>query len=73
MSNDRQPSTNTNWSAALEARLSRMESRLVQLMLHFGLDPYSKTYSAQHPEQHHTSDTPTPEDRNGNRKEPKRN
>jgi len=67
----------TNWSAALEARLSRMESRLVQLMLHFGLDPYSKTYSAQHPEQHTggSGDNPNPhptttisEERNGNRK-----
>lgn len=26
------------------ARLTRVESRLVQLMLHMGLDPYKKTY-----------------------------
>lgn len=28
----------------LENRLARMESRLVQIMLHLGLDPYKKTY-----------------------------
>ena len=32
----------------LEARLTRIESRLVQLMLHFGLDPYTKTYDASY-------------------------
>ena len=49
-----------NWSTALEARLSRMESRLVQLMLHFGLDPYSRTYTAQHPDQQPTSNETQP-------------
>ena len=28
----------------LEARMARIESRLVQLMLHFGLDPHKKVY-----------------------------
>lgn len=29
----------------IEDRLARVESRLVQLMLHMGLDPYTKTYT----------------------------
>jgi signal transduction histidine kinase len=29
-----------------EQRLRRIETRLVQLMLHFGLDPYFKVYDA---------------------------
>lgn len=28
----------------LEVRLTRIESRLVQLMIHVGLDPYEKKY-----------------------------
>lgn len=36
---DYQPSNND-----LEMRLARIESRLVQLMLHFGLDPQRKYY-----------------------------
>ena len=39
----------------IEQRLARIESRLVQLMLHFNLNPYEKTYdarkSAAHPQQ----------------------
>ena len=34
--------------SSVEARLARIESRLVQLMLHFGLDPYTKTYDASY-------------------------
>jgi hypothetical protein len=29
---------------AIDIRLTRIESRLVQLMLHAGLDPYKKKY-----------------------------
>ena len=29
---------------SIELRLARIESRLVQLMIHLGLDPYRKTY-----------------------------
>lgn len=28
----------------LERRLARMESRIVQIMLHLGIDPYKKMY-----------------------------
>lgn len=38
-SNDSQPSNKD-----LELRMARMESRLVQLMIHFGLDPQEKRY-----------------------------
>lgn len=31
-----------------DARLARIESRLVQLMLHMGLNPYEKQYDANH-------------------------
>lgn len=34
---------------ALAQRLARIESRLVQLMIHLGLDPYEKTYEAESP------------------------
>lgn len=30
-------------------RLARIEARLVQLMLHMGLDPYKQTYVASRP------------------------
>lgn len=33
----------------IDARLARIESRLVQLMLHVGLNPYAKTYDARNP------------------------
>lgn len=33
----------------LTQRLARIESRLVQLMIHLGLDPYGKTYEAESP------------------------
>lgn len=36
----------------IEDRLIRIESRLVQIMLHLGLDPYKKTYDATHPTYH---------------------
>lgn len=29
----------------LDQRMARIESRLVQLMLHMGLNPYEKTYA----------------------------
>jgi len=29
---------------SLEQRLARIESRIVQLMLHLGVNPYEKTY-----------------------------
>jgi hypothetical protein len=29
---------------SIEKRLARIESRIVQLMLHVGVDPYAKTY-----------------------------
>jgi hypothetical protein len=32
--------------AALEKRLARIESRLVQLMLHMGVDPHGKRYQS---------------------------
>jgi hypothetical protein len=31
-------------SESIEKRLARIESRIVQLMLHIGVDPYTKTY-----------------------------
>lgn len=31
--------------ADLDQRMARIESRLVQLMLHMGLNPYEKTYA----------------------------
>lgn len=31
---------------SLDMRLARIESRLVQLMIHMGLNPYEKTYDA---------------------------
>jgi hypothetical protein len=34
----------------IEKRLRRIESRLVQLMIHLGLDPYGKVYSGDEPE-----------------------
>ena len=34
---------------ALAQRLARIESRLVQLMIHLGLDPYAQTYEAESP------------------------
>ena len=34
---------------ALAHRLARIESRLVQLMIHLGLDPYAQTYEAESP------------------------
>lgn len=37
--NDSQPS-----NKELAARMARIESRLVQLMIHQGLDPYNKVY-----------------------------
>lgn len=30
----------------LEQRIRRIETRLVQLMIHLGMDPYSKMYDA---------------------------
>jgi hypothetical protein len=30
--------------SSIEKRLRRIESRLVQLMIHMGLNPYAKTY-----------------------------
>lgn len=30
--------------SSVEKRLRRIESRLVQLMIHMGLNPYAKTY-----------------------------
>ena len=30
----------------IDRRLARLESRLVQLMLHMGLNPYEKAYDA---------------------------
>ena len=35
----------------LENRVRRIESRLVQLMLHLGLNPYEKCYEARNPNQ----------------------
>lgn len=37
--NDSHPS-----NSEIAARTARIESRLVQLMIHLGLDPYKKTY-----------------------------
>lgn len=39
MQNDSHPS-----NSELAARMARIESRLVQLMIHQGLDPYNKVY-----------------------------
>jgi hypothetical protein len=34
-----------DWEDRVEQRLRRIESRLVQLMMHVGCDPYEKVYS----------------------------
>jgi hypothetical protein len=36
-------------SQTILERLARIETRLVQLMLHLGLDPYNKTYDGDQP------------------------
>jgi hypothetical protein len=35
-----------------QTRLTRIESRLVQIMLHLGMDPYRKMYTANASEPH---------------------
>ncbi len=35
-----------NTNEQIEARLRRVESRLVQLMIHLGMDPYNKMYES---------------------------
>jgi hypothetical protein len=40
----RNPRKDLHQNSNLETRLARIESRLVQLMLHFGLDPQRKYY-----------------------------
>ena len=37
---------------SIEKRLIRIESRLVQLMLHMGLDPYAQADEAEQPTYH---------------------
>lgn len=36
----------------VQTRLTRIESRLVQIMLHLGMDPYRKMYDANASESH---------------------
>lgn len=38
------PSVSQPSNSELAARMARIESRLVQLMIHMGLDPYVKVY-----------------------------
>ena len=38
------PSVSHPTNSELAARMARIESRLVQLMIHQGLDPYTKVY-----------------------------
>jgi hypothetical protein len=38
------PSVSQPSNSELAARMARIESRLVQLMIHQGLDPYNKVY-----------------------------
>lgn len=38
--------SDTETLARIEDRLARIETRLVQLMFHAGVDPYTKTYDA---------------------------
>lgn len=38
--------SNTEQKPSIEERLVRIESRLVQLMYHLGLDPHVRTYDA---------------------------
>lgn len=37
----------------IEQRLIRIETRIVQLMMHLGLNPYEKTYDASTYQPHH--------------------
>lgn len=36
--------------SSIEKRLRRIESRLVQLMMHMGLNPYAKVYDGEEPD-----------------------
>ncbi len=47
----------------LDTRLARIESRLVQLMLHMGLNPYEKTYATDY-----TNPRPQPSQRLSDRR-----
>lgn len=37
---------------SVERRLVRIESRLVQIMLHLGIDPYERMYEKFQPDEH---------------------
>ncbi len=41
----------------IQTRLTRIESRLVQIMLHLGMDPYRKMYTANANEPHNPDPT----------------
>lgn len=40
---------------SIERRLARLETRLVQMMMHFGLDPYEKMHAKQQPNNQYRS------------------
>jgi hypothetical protein len=44
MNDDARAFHRLDYEERTEQRLRRIETRLVQLMLHLGLDPYSKVY-----------------------------
>lgn len=46
----------------LQDRLIRIESRLVQIMLHLGMNPYEKMYDDNHSNKYRTDTTPTGND-----------
>jgi hypothetical protein len=47
-------------SEPIEQRLARIESRIVQIMLHLGVDPYRKAYDNLESAKHDTATYPDP-------------
>lgn len=55
-------------SEPIEQRLARIESRIVQIMLHLGIDPYRRMYDGFEANKH---GAPSELDSPGSRKKPK--
>ena len=47
----------------VERRLVRIESRLVQIMLHLGIDPYERMYEKLQSDEHSRTARPTTQSR----------
>jgi hypothetical protein len=50
-------------SESIEKRLARIESRIVQIMLHIGVDPYTRMYDKFVDDKHDTDTEPNPQSR----------